>query len=108
MRPTQLLPYRPYRPSIVIVKGRVSTHGRRGNRFELTWVRYVTDDGDVWDVIRQQRWDTTGRRIDSELPIDLGVTPSAMFDRYVELYRQIAEEADGVPALGQLLLPGVP
>ena len=96
-----------HRPSIVIVKGRASTHGRRGNRYELTWVRYVTDDGDVWDVMRQQRWDTTGRRIDGELPIDLGVTAAAMFDRYVELYRQIAEDADGLPAPGQLLLPGV-
>ena len=49
----------------------------------------------------------TGRRIDGELPIDLGVTPAAMFDRYVELYREIAEQADGVPAPGQFLLPGV-
>ena len=56
--PVPPLPYRPDRASIVIVKGRASTHGRRGNRYELTWVRYVTDDGDVWDVMRQQRWDT--------------------------------------------------
>jgi hypothetical protein len=107
MRPTRPLPYRSDHPPIVIVKGRASTHGRRGTRYELTSARYVTDDGDQWDLMRQQRWDTTGRRIEGELPIDLGVTASAMFDRYVELYRQIAEGADGVPAPGQLSLPGV-
>jgi hypothetical protein len=100
-------PYRPDRASIVIPKGRASSHGRRGDRYELTWVRSVTDDGDVADVFRQQRWDRTGRRHDGELPIDLGVTPAAMFASYVELYREIAEQADGVPAPGQLRLAGV-
>jgi hypothetical protein len=106
MHRPHLSPYRPDRPSIVIVKGRAETHSVRGNRFELTWVRYVTDDGDAADVFRQQRWDRTGRH-DGELPIDHGKSPAAMFASYVELYRQIADQADGVPAPGQLHLPGV-
>ena len=107
MRPPHLLPYRPIRAATIIVKGRACTHSHRGQRFELTWVRSVDDDGDVSDVFRQRRCDVSGRWHDGELPIDHGVAPAVMFDRYVELYRAIAEEADGVPAPGQLQLPGV-
>jgi hypothetical protein len=99
MPPTRPLPYWPDRPSIVIVKRGAATHVRGGNRLELTWVRYITDDGDVCDVMRQQRWHPIGRRIDGELPIEFGVTAAAMFDRYVVLDRQIAEDAGGLPAL---------
>ncbi len=106
MPPAHPRSYR-HHPTVVVVKGRASTHSRRGNRYELTWFRYVDDDGDAWDQLRQRRWDATGRRHEAELPIDLGVTPAEMFDRYVEMYRCIAEQADGVPAPGQLHLPGV-
>ena len=106
MRPAPTSSYR-HHPCVVIVKGRASTHGRRGNRFELTWFRYVHDDGDVHDVLRQQRWSADGRRHEADLPIDYGSTPAQMFDRYVELYRQVAEQADGIPGPGQLSLPGV-
>jgi hypothetical protein len=106
MRPAPLPAYRPD-PSIVIVKGRASTHGRSGNRFELTWFRYVNDDGEVRDVLHQQRWDPDGHRHECDLPIDYASTPAQMFDIYVDRYRLIAEEADGIPAAGQLLLPCV-
>ena len=59
------------------------------------------------DVLHQQRCSADGRRHEADLPIDHGSTPAQMFDRYVELYRQIAEQADRVPASGQLSLPGV-
>ena len=58
-------------------------------------------------MLRQQRWDRDGHRHESELPIEYRATPAEMFDNYVERYRLIAEEADGIPAAGQLLLPGV-
>ena len=94
MRPAPLPAYRPH-PSIVIVKGRASTHGRSGNRFELTSFRYVNDDGEVRDVLHQQRRDRDGRH-ECDLPIDYASTPAQMFDTYVERYRLIAEQADGV------------
>ena len=103
MRPTPLPAYRNH-PFAVIVKGRASTHGRRGDRFELTWFRYLYEDGDVRNVLRQQHWDVTGRRHESELPLDWNSTATQTFDRYVQVYREIAEQADGVPAPGQLSL----
>ena len=106
MRRAPLPAYRLH-PSIVIVKGRASTHGRSGSRFELTWLRYVHDDGEVRDVLHQQRWDRDGRRHGCDLSIDYARTCAQMSDDYVERYRLIAEEADGIPPVGQLLLPGL-
>jgi hypothetical protein len=104
--PSPTFSYR-HQPCAVIVKGRATTHSLRGNRYELTWYRYVHDDGDVVDELRQQRWDSAGRRHETALPVDYGSTAAQMFDRYVELYRQTAEQAAGAPGPGQLSLPGV-
>ena len=95
-------------PCVVIVKGQASTHSRRCDRFELTWFRYVDDDGDVRDVLHQQRRGADGRLHEADLPIDFGSTAAQTFDRYVELYRRVAGQADDMPAPGQLALPEMP
>jgi len=66
-----------------------------------------TSTTDAYDVLHQQRWDPAGRFHEADLSIDCGTTTAQMFDRYVDLYHRVAEQADGIPAPGQSRLPRV-
>lgn len=94
-------------PVAEIVKGRTATHTRTGERYELRWHRFVYDDGDATDVLRQQHWNRHGVRTVADLTCDYGKSVGDTFERFVELYRKVAEESDGVPPPGQIRLPGL-